>query len=244
LSVVLAHVLVVGSTEADDGLLALVANVDSYEHGSFRDFGSEIESPQIAAKLGIDLAEDVDVDSVVVLLNGLGAHKLRDDRRISVDLVLESSVQVLLLDVVGHDDEEEVQVFGLLGLMQLVAFGVLATDVLQIVVVNGFLEGLDVRLVGELDNVAIVDVDAKLAVLRKLVEPVVQVLTVRHVLLKAEDGPLLEVDGLLDDGAEDLGVVQRLGSWVLRIGHSLAALGDRLVDLRSLQDSGFDAVWL
>ena len=128
--------------------------------------------------------------------------------------------------------------------MKLVALRVLAADVLQVVVVDGFLEGLDVRLVGQLDNVSVVHIDAKLTVLRKLVEPVVQVLAMRHVLLKAEDSPLLEVDRLLDDGAEDLGVVQRLGSWVLRIGHSLAALGDGLVDLRSLEDSGFDAVRL
>jgi len=39
---------------------------------------------------------------------------------------------------------------------------------------------------------------------------------VSDVLFEAEDGPLPEVDGLVDDGAEDLGVVKCPGCWLRR----------------------------
>jgi hypothetical protein len=71
LRVVLAHVLVVGRAEADDRLLSLVAHINSDQHRLPGDLGTEVESPQVAAKLGVDLAQDVDVDAIVVLLDSL-----------------------------------------------------------------------------------------------------------------------------------------------------------------------------
>lgn len=32
-----------------------------------------------------------------------------------------------------------------------------------------------------------------------------------HILLEAEDGPLSEVDGLVNDGSEDLGIIEGSG---------------------------------
>jgi len=67
------------------------------------------------------------------------------------------------------------------------------------------------------------------------------------VFFEAEDGPLPEVDGLVDDGAEDLGVVKWSGCWLLGLRRLLlvvVALARRLVDRRSLEDSGLDGVWL
>ena len=42
LSVVLAHMLVVGSAEPNDALLSFMAHIDSHEHCLFADFVSEI----------------------------------------------------------------------------------------------------------------------------------------------------------------------------------------------------------
>ena len=67
LGVVLAHVLVVSRTEANCGLLALVAHVDTYKHCLVRDFGPEAHAPKIAAELGVHLTDDVQEDAVVIL---------------------------------------------------------------------------------------------------------------------------------------------------------------------------------
>lgn len=143
LRVVLAHVLVVGGTETDDRLLSLVAHIDADQHRLLRDLGTEVKAPQVAAKLGVDLAQYIDVDAIVILLDGLRADELGDDWRVRIDLVLERSVQVLLLDRVRHDDQEEIEILRLLGLFQLPALGVLAANVLRVVVVDGFLESFN-----------------------------------------------------------------------------------------------------
>lgn len=165
LGVVLAHVLVIGSAKADDALLALVANVDSDKHGLVRDFRTEVEAPEISAELGVDLSEDVDVDPVVVLLNGLARNKLGDDWTIGVDLVLESGVKVLLLDGVGHDDQEEVEILAWFRLGELSTLGVFAANVSAVVVIDGVLESLDSRLVAQLYDVAIIDIDIEASLL-------------------------------------------------------------------------------
>lgn len=69
-----------------------------------------------------------------------------------------------------------------------------------------------------------------------------------NVLFEAEDGPLPEVNGLVDDGAEDLGVVKWSCCWLRRWlpWLRLVVIGGAgwLVDLRSLENLGFDGVWL
>lgn len=72
---------------------------------------------------------------------------------------------MLLLDRVRHDDQEEVEILRLLGLIKLPALGVLAAYVLRVVVVDGLLESLDAGLVAQLDDVAIVDVDVEVTLL-------------------------------------------------------------------------------
>lgn len=122
-----------------------------------------MQSPEIPSKFGVDLSEDVDVDPVIVLLDGLAGHKLRDHGTVSVDLVFQRCVQVLLLDGVGHDDEEKVEVLGLLGLLQLLTVGVLAADVLQVVVVDCLFECLYARLVAQFYNIAVINVYLKVS---------------------------------------------------------------------------------
>lgn len=104
LSVVLAEVGVVGGNKANDGLLALVAHINAYEHCLRGDLLVEVHSPQITTKLHVDLTDDVHVDPVVVSVNGLVGHELRDNGVVRVDLVLYGLVEVFLSSSVGYDD--------------------------------------------------------------------------------------------------------------------------------------------
>ncbi len=73
-----------------------MANIDTHEHGLRGDFFAEVHSPEVTTKLGIDLSHNVEVDTVVITVDGLACHELRDDGVVGVDLVLDSSVEVLL----------------------------------------------------------------------------------------------------------------------------------------------------
>ena len=107
LSVVLAHVGIVRGTEADRRLLALVADINTDEHGLLADFLAEGHAPEVTAKLGVHLTDDVEEDTVVVLRDGAVGHELRDHRAVTVDLILQETVEVLVVRVVRHDDEED-----------------------------------------------------------------------------------------------------------------------------------------
>jgi len=106
LSVVLAHVGVIGGAEANSGLFSFVAHIDTDEHGLLRNFRAERHSPKIAAKLGIHLADNVEEDPVIVLGDGAIGDELRDNRAVAVDFVFEEGVEVLVVSVVGHYHKE------------------------------------------------------------------------------------------------------------------------------------------
>ena len=107
LSVVLAHVGIIGSTEADGRLLAFMADINTDKHGLLRDLGSERHSPEIAAKFGVHLSDDVQEDTIIVLGNCAISDELGNDGTVTVDLVLEEGVEVLMIRVIGHDDKED-----------------------------------------------------------------------------------------------------------------------------------------
>jgi len=88
LCVVLAHVGVVCGTEANRRLLALVANVDTHEHGLVADLGSKRHAPQVAAELSVHLSDNVKEDAVIVLGDRAVSHELRNHWRVAVNLVL------------------------------------------------------------------------------------------------------------------------------------------------------------
>jgi hypothetical protein len=54
---------------------------------------------------------------------------------------------MFLFDRIRHNDQEEIQILSFLWLIKLTAFAVLTTDVLHIVIVNGFFESLDTRFI-------------------------------------------------------------------------------------------------
>ena len=88
-----------------------------------------------------------------------------DNWTISVDLVFKSSVEMLLFDRVRHDDQEEVEIFGFLWLFELSTLGIFATDVGSVVVIDSVLEGLDTRLVAELNNISVINVNIEASLL-------------------------------------------------------------------------------
>ena len=106
LCVVFAQVGVIGSTKADGTLLAFMAHIDSYQHGLVRDFLAKRHSPKISTEFSIHLSDDIQEDTVIVLLDGSVGDELRDDRTVTVDLVLQEGVEVLVVGVVWHDNEE------------------------------------------------------------------------------------------------------------------------------------------
>jgi len=59
-------------------------------------------------------------------------------------------------------------------------------------------------------NITIIDKNIETILLRERVELVLEVFTILNILLKTEDGPLLEVDGLADDLAQNVGVIKDL----------------------------------
>ena len=59
-------------------------------------------------------------------------------------------------------------------------------------------------------NITIIDKNIEAILLRERVELVLEVFTILNILLKTEDGPLLEVDGLADDLAQNVGVIKDL----------------------------------
>lgn len=69
---------VVGGAEANGGLLAFVANIDSDQHGLVRDLGAELHAPKIAAKFSVHLADDVQEDPVIVFGDGAVGNELAD----------------------------------------------------------------------------------------------------------------------------------------------------------------------
>ncbi len=76
MGVVLAEVLIVGCDKTDDTLLALVADINTNEHSFLGDLFAEAHSPEVTAELGVDLSNDVHVDSVVVSVDSLAGHEL------------------------------------------------------------------------------------------------------------------------------------------------------------------------
>ena len=88
-----------------------------------------------------------------------------NDWTVSVDLILKSGVKMLLFDTVWHDDQEEVNILGLLWFVELSTLSVLATYVGSVVVINSVLECLNARFVAELNNVSIININVETSLL-------------------------------------------------------------------------------
>lgn len=115
LSVILAHMLIVCCAKSDNALFSFVTHINTNEHCLLWNLWSKVQAPEISSKLCVDLSKDVDVNSIVIFLDCLAWDKLWNYRTISVDLVFESSVQMLLFDGIRHNDQEKVEILCLSG---------------------------------------------------------------------------------------------------------------------------------
>jgi hypothetical protein len=59
-------------------------------------------------------------------------------------------------------------------------------------------------------NVTIIDENVEAVLLRERVELVLEILSVFNIFFKTEDGPLLEVDRLANNLAQNVGVIEHL----------------------------------
>jgi len=112
LCIVLAEVGVIRGAETDGTLFALMADINSDEHGGLRYFLSKAHAPEITSNLSVHLTNYVHKNAIVILGDRAVSYKLRDDRGLTVDLVLEERIEVLVVRVVGHDDQEDKAGFG------------------------------------------------------------------------------------------------------------------------------------
>ena len=146
LGVVLAHVGIISGNKTNDALLALVANIDTYQHSLSGDLWAEAHAPQVTSKLSIDLTDDVEVDAIVISVDGLAGNELRDNGVVRVNFIFNGGVEDLLPHGVGDDDKEELNdwLLGLiLGRGLTLLSNLLDIDVVPEVGVNSVLEVLD-----------------------------------------------------------------------------------------------------
>ena len=83
-----------------------MAHVNTGKHRLVGNFWSELHTPQVTAELGVHLADDVQEDAVVVLLDGAVSHELGNNWRVAIDFVFQERVEVLVVRLVRHDNQE------------------------------------------------------------------------------------------------------------------------------------------
>ena len=76
MSVILAHVRIVGGYETNNRLFSLVANIDTDKHSFIGNLCTEVHSPEITSQFGIDLSHNIQIDAVIVTVNSLGRNEL------------------------------------------------------------------------------------------------------------------------------------------------------------------------
>ena len=72
---------------------------------------------------------------------------------------------MLLFDGIWHDDQEEVDVFGLLWRLELSSLGVFAAEVGAVIVIDCIFECLDSGLVAELYNITVININVESSLL-------------------------------------------------------------------------------
>jgi hypothetical protein len=200
LRVVLAHVRVVRGAEANRALLALVANVNADEHGLVRDLWAEAHAPEVSAELGVHLADNVEEDTVIFTTNSAIGYELGDDGAVAVDLVLQERVEVLVIRVIWHDNQEDK-----LGVLDCAArLANLWLHFFVVVVLYRFAKRVQKQflvvgcLVRHRADVGVVHFDVQAFLDGQVVELVVDVVRIDHVLLQAEDCELFKHFWLMD----------------------------------------------
>ena len=104
LSVVLAHILVIGGNKTNDALLSLVADINTDKHGLVGDLLAEVHAPEVTSELSIDLTNNVQVNAVVISINSLACNELRDNWVIRVNFIFNGGIEGLLSEGVWNND--------------------------------------------------------------------------------------------------------------------------------------------
>jgi len=130
LSVILTEVRIVGGTEADGTLFSLMAHIDTHKHGSLGNLRAEAHAPQISTDLGVHLTDDIHENTVIVFSDGSVGNELGNDRGLTVDFILKERIEILMVGVVGHNDQEDETGFGTGGDVRLDARVVIELDTL------------------------------------------------------------------------------------------------------------------
>jgi hypothetical protein len=84
-----------------------MTDINADKHGGVRNFWAELHTPQISAKLGVHLTNNVKENTVIVLLNGAVSDELRNDWRITINFVFQKRVEVLVVRLVRHNHKED-----------------------------------------------------------------------------------------------------------------------------------------
>lgn len=87
-------------------MLSLVTDINADKHCGLRDFLAEAHAPEIASNFSVHLPDDVHEDAIIVLCDSAISHKLRDYWCLTIDLILQERIEVLVVRVIWHDDEE------------------------------------------------------------------------------------------------------------------------------------------
>lgn len=184
LSEILTHVPVIACTEADDGLLALVADVEAYQHGLWLDLVAELHSPEISAPLCVHLSDNIGENAVVLLFDCAVGDKLGETRAVSVDLIFNEGIEFGLVACIWHDHHKDE--VGMLDIS--FALADYWTYLLCIVVLDALREGLShilfliLTLVAYWTNVCILNKDFEALRTRDGEELVVDILGVLYIL--------------------------------------------------------------
>lgn len=83
-----------------------MADINAYKHSLGGDLLAKVHAPEITTDFGVHLTDDVEEDAVIVLHNGAVGNKLRDYRAVAVDLVLDYSVEFLVITLIWHNYHE------------------------------------------------------------------------------------------------------------------------------------------
>ena len=165
------------------------------------------------------MSDNVQEDSIVVLEDCSVGDELGDHRTITVDFIFQEGIEVLVVGVVWHDDqEEELRVFdGSIGVVDH------RQHLFIVVVLDGRGEGIQEKLfvneglVCNWANVCILNLNIETFLLRQVVEFIVYEVSVVHIPFKADDGESLEGFWLVHHLVETVGVLKWTRVGIVRV---------------------------
>mmetsp|Transcript_24537 Transcript_24537/g.17253 ORF Transcript_24537/g.17253 Transcript_24537/m.17253 type:complete len:245 (-) Transcript_24537:1711-2445(-) len=106
LGIVLTKVCVVSGTETNGTLSTFVTDINAYKHSFGGDLLAKVHAPKVTTDFGVHLTDNVEEDAVIVLHNGAVGNKLRDYWAVTVDLVLDYSIEFLVITLIWHNNHE------------------------------------------------------------------------------------------------------------------------------------------